>query len=222
MRGDYVKLLRHAPLGDRYAGRARHRDRTGDSRYDGDWHPGPQAGEHLLAAPAEDERIAALEPDHEPPGQGVRNQDGVDVILLHGRAVRDLGRVDDLDIRRQFIEQRLRGEPVDHHNVGLAEQLPAPHGDQPRVARPAAHQRHTAMPVTAAARPEGPRAQAGEDRVTDTSASLRVCAENADTDLSGPPAGGGPGRRGSGIIGPDTPDMTLFGFGNNFRIDGAV
>ena len=49
-----------------------HRDRAGDAGHDGHRYPGRRAGEQLLAAAAEDERVAALEPHHElaRPGPG--------------------------------------------------------------------------------------------------------------------------------------------------------
>ena len=52
--------------------------------------------------------------------------------------MRLLARVDDLDVRVEFGQQRPRRELVGHDDVGLGQQPPAEHGDQARIARPAA------------------------------------------------------------------------------------
>ena len=61
-----------------------------------------------------------------------------------GRAVGDLRRVDQLGVRAQLVEQQAGGEPVGDHDVGRGEQPAALDGDQLRVARAAADQRHPA------------------------------------------------------------------------------
>ena len=64
-------------------GGGRHADRAADAGNHRHRHAGPQAGEHLLAAAAEDERVTALEPDHELPARRVRDERLVDLVLRH-------------------------------------------------------------------------------------------------------------------------------------------
>src|ERR1700733_1220941 len=127
-----MELLRYPAMCERYAGRGRdgHGARYAGPDRDGD--SGPQARQDLLAAAAEDERVPALDPDHESPRPGMLDEQRVDVLLRYGRATRDLGRIHDLDVGREFGEQRPRGEPVGDDHVRLAKQLPAANGDQAR------------------------------------------------------------------------------------------
>ena len=60
--GDDGDLGRHAALGDRDAGIGGHRERRRHARHDLERHAGGAQRERLLAAAAEDERVAALEP----------------------------------------------------------------------------------------------------------------------------------------------------------------
>ena len=155
---------------------AGHAHRAGDAGHDGDRDPGAQAGQDLLGPPAEHERIAALEPGHEPAGLGVADQRRVDVLLGHGPAVRDLARVDDLHVVAQLVEQRAGRQPVGEHHVGLGEQLPPAHGDQPGVAGPAADDRDPGGVTAAVPGTELAGLQAGHDRVADRGAVPRVAA----------------------------------------------
>ena len=66
----------------------------------------------------------------------------VDLVLAEVVPVRRLAAVDHLDAGRQFVEQRARREPVDHHHVGRGDQPPPAHRDQVGIARAAADQRH--------------------------------------------------------------------------------
>ena len=53
-------------------------------------------------------------------------------------AARQLGHVDQLDVRAELVEQLARGEPVGHDDVGGGERVPGRHGDELGVARTAA------------------------------------------------------------------------------------
>ena len=72
------------------------------------------------------------------PCLGVLDQGVVDGLLGHEAAVGDLRGVDDLDVRREFVEQVAGAEPVGDDDVGLGEQTAAADGDQVRVAGAAA------------------------------------------------------------------------------------
>jgi hypothetical protein len=150
MAGDDGELVGDTPVGDRDAGGGGHTDRTGDAGHHGHRDACLGEGDQLLHAPAEDIGVAALEPDHELPGLGVVDQGGVDGLLRHEATVGDLGRVDDLDLRAQLVQEFARGEAVGDDDVGLGEQAAAANGDQVRVAGAAADERDAggAAPAT--------------------------------------------------------------------------
>ena len=124
-----------APVGDGHARIGRNGDGRRDARHHLKGHPGRLQGEDLLAAATEHERVAAFEPDDLPPGPAVPDQHRVDGVLIH----RPAGRLPDVDAlrpgRRQFQEAGVR-QPVVHDDVGAAQQLGAPDGQQARVAGP--------------------------------------------------------------------------------------
>ena len=100
-----------------------------DARGDGERDPRLGELERLLAAAAEDERVAALEADDLEPGPPVLDEQRVDLRLLERRArdhERVLGRLRD-ELRR---DERV----VDEHVAGANELQPAGR-DQPGVAR---------------------------------------------------------------------------------------
>ena len=103
-----------------------------------------EAGQGLLAAAAEHERVAALEPHDAAAGLGVLDEQPVDLVLGQRVVAGGLADVDDDDRRVELVQQRARGEPVDEHDVGLGEQPAAAGRDQAGVARAAADQRHAA------------------------------------------------------------------------------
>lgn len=88
----------------------------------------------LLHAAAEDVRVAALEAHDRLALPGVLDQRVVDGLLGHETAVRDLRRVDHLDVRREFGQQVAWAETVGDDDIGLGEEAAAAHGDQVRVA----------------------------------------------------------------------------------------
>src|SRR6266566_8825288 len=136
-----MKLLGKSAVGDRDECGRRYSNRTRYAGHYGYWNPGAQAGEHLFCTPAENERVATLQPNHEPARQGIVDQRSVDVILRHGPSVWDLGGVDYLHVGRQLVEQRARPKPVGDDNICVGEQLPATDSNQTRVSWAAAHKR---------------------------------------------------------------------------------
>ena len=152
---DHLEVLRRPPVGHGQARGGRHADCAADAGNHGHRHASAQAGEHLLAAPPEDERVTALEPDHELSTGRVRDQCLVDLLLRHLPPVRHLAGVDDDDIGRQFGKQFPRPEPVGDHDVRLGEELPAPDRNEVRVPRAAADKGHSSAP---------PAVMAGGDR----------------------------------------------------------
>ncbi len=117
-------------------------------------HPGGHARHHLerdalrhqrlglLAAAAEDVRVAALEPDHPLACAGEEHQQRGDLLLGDRMAAGRLADRVQLDRGRQIARQRPGREPVVHHRVGLGEAAPAAHREQAGAAGTGAHQRH--------------------------------------------------------------------------------
>ena len=71
--------------------------------------PGVGAGQQLLSATAEDERVPALEPDDVAAGLRVLDEQPVDLVLVGGTTARHLGDVDDLGVRPSPRQRGLRG-----------------------------------------------------------------------------------------------------------------
>jgi hypothetical protein len=74
----------------------------------------------------------------------VRHEQGVDLLLGHGSTARELGGVDDLDVRVQPGQQSLWREVVGDDDVGVRQCVHPAHRDQLRVAGAAAHQHDAA------------------------------------------------------------------------------
>ncbi len=102
-------------------------------------HSGLQAGNELLPASSKQQRISAFEADNKGPVSRLLHQQCVDLILRVTRPAGVLAYVDDVGIRRDFVEQFMRDEPIVHHDVGLPEQLQTFDGNQTRIAGPRAH-----------------------------------------------------------------------------------
>src|SRR5207247_9064730 len=88
-----------------------------------------------VPAPAENERIPALEPDHEAPGQGVVDEERIDRGLRRAVRAHALARVDQERPRRRFVEQRRIDEPIVDDDLRFPEALERAHGEESRVAR---------------------------------------------------------------------------------------
>ncbi len=98
----------------------------------------------LLAAAAEDERVAALEPDNIESLKRERHQQAVDVVLRQGVAVLALGHVDQPRVRRGHGEDFRGDQAVMHDHPGRRDQPRGLEGQQLRIARTGAHQPHLA------------------------------------------------------------------------------
>ena len=104
--------------------------------------PGRDAGLHLLHPAAEDVRVAALEPDHDPPGPCVLDEQPVDLLLRHRPPAGHLGGVDDRHLGGELVQQGQRRQPVGDHHVRLGERGAAAQREQAGVAGAAADQDH--------------------------------------------------------------------------------
>lgn len=135
----------------------------------------------------EHERVAALETHHELARRGAVDHQRVDGVLGHRPPVRDLGGVDDLDVRRQFGEQFRRREPVGHHDVGVRKHAAAAHGDQLRSPGPpptSATPPRTTSEVASASKVIVPSCNAS--RIADRIAAERLCSPPARTPTDRP------------------------------------
>ncbi len=133
-----MKILASAAMRQRHANSGRHSDCASNTRNNRHWDSGLEAGEHFLATAPEHEGIAALQPDDEPARRRVLDEQGIDLLLLHCPAVRDLPGINNQNVRCQLPEDIPWPEPVGHHHVGFGQQLAAPHREQARVTRAAA------------------------------------------------------------------------------------
>ena len=102
-------------------------DAGGDARHDLERDARLAQQQRLLAAAAEHERVAALEPHHAAAGARVLEQERVRVLLgdLRPRAL--LADVDELRVRARVRERLGRDQPVVEDHVGLRDQLDGAH-----------------------------------------------------------------------------------------------
>ena len=117
------------------ADRLRHGGDRRDAGHELERHAGVGERERLLPAAAEDERIAALEPDDAPPVASVHHEQLVHVVLLEVVA-RDPQRVG-----RRLVDELFRHEPVVDEHLAVAQSLEPAHGDQLRIAGPGTDER---------------------------------------------------------------------------------
>ena len=139
---DHADLLRQAAVGHRDPGEERAGQRRADAGDDLDSETGTGARLQFLVPAAEDERVAALEPDDERAGGRVLDEQRVDRVLAHRAAAGQLGGVEDQNVVVQVVQETGGREPVGHHHVRRAEQPLAAHGDEVGRAGPAADERH--------------------------------------------------------------------------------
>ena len=107
-------------------------------------HPGLRQRLGLLAAPAEHERVAALQPDHAPPGEAKLDQLRVDLVLFDGRPARLLADVAQVRVGAGAVQRPGGDQPVVEHHVGASDQLQGAPGHQPGVARAGPDEVHDA------------------------------------------------------------------------------
>ena len=116
-------------MGDRNSGPGRNRAQRRDARNDLERDPGFCQDERFLAAAAEHERIAALEPDDVEAAPPVQHEQSVDLVLVEALAA-DADRV-----RRRLLDELVAHQPVVDEDVAGAHELEPPGGDQAGIAR---------------------------------------------------------------------------------------
>gem|GEM_PF-3377343 len=142
--GDEHHRLREIAMRERDTGigRAARRRRDAGHHLEGDALGGERVD--LLAAAPEDERVAALQAHHALAFAREAHQQVIDV-LLRQRVLRALlAGVDALGLQAHQVEDRLRHQAVVHHHVGLLHEAQRAEGEQVRIARTGADQRHLA------------------------------------------------------------------------------
>jgi|GEM_PF-5172596 len=123
-------------MGDRDTGIGGGGRGGGHPRHDLKGHAGGRQLLHLLAASAEDEGIASLQPDHHLALHGVVHQHLVDLFLgmgvLHAAL---LTRIDQFGVLRDMAEQPGAGQVIIDDDFRPLEQLPAPDRNQAGIPR---------------------------------------------------------------------------------------
>jgi hypothetical protein len=137
------------------------------------------AGQQLLAATAEQERVAALQAHDVQAVQGQRHDQLVDVVLRQGVARLALGDVDPAGADGRQVEDLVGNQAVMHHHIGGAQGVEGAEGQEVRIAGTGADQPHRAE------RAVGPRS--ADDDETGLSVSGRsdgpCCLEPLSTRL---------------------------------------
>ncbi len=127
-------------VGDRDPGVGGGGDAGGHAGHDLELDPGLAQRLALLAAAAEDEGVAALEPDDALARAGGGDQPLADLLLRHRRHPGRLADVDELGVLAGAVERPRRDQPVVEDRVGAGDQLQRARRHQPRVAGPRADQ----------------------------------------------------------------------------------
>jgi hypothetical protein len=104
------------------------------------------SGGQLLAAPAEDEGIPALQPNDLEPLKGQADDQAIDVVLRQGVAALALGDIDQLRRGRRQGEDPVGDQAVMDHHLGGGDDPRGLDGQQVRIARTCAHQPDPARP----------------------------------------------------------------------------
>jgi FAD/FMN-containing dehydrogenase len=216
-RDDY--LVRDASVRHRHVSHRGRGEGAGDARHGRHSDARLDAGQQFLESAPEHVRIAALEPNHELSGLGVLDEQRVDHVLVRGATVGDLGRVDDLDMRCEFLEQLARGEAVGDHHVG-APQQPAPaDGDQIRVPRTTPDQRDTGRRAFGTV-VDDPRPQRFRQRVPHRRrAPVITAGEHTEQQLTVLRHGRGHGRALGSVVSADAEHPAGLGLRRDSRVD---
>ena len=127
-------------MGQRDPGVGRAAGGGGHPRRDPERHAGGGQRLELLAAAAEDERIAALEPQYPLAGAGEIDQKPIDAGLGADVAIAHLADEDPFHPGRHQLEDVGADQAVVDHDVGLPHQAQRLQGEQLGAARPGADQ----------------------------------------------------------------------------------
>lgn len=139
--GDVADAARKSAMGQRDVRRRGAALRRRDPRHDLERYTGALERLGFLAAAAEDERVAALEPDHGASGAGEPHQHAVDLRLRHAMMARLLA---DIDAGRPLgnkAEYFRRDQPIIDHDIGSADDAGRLEGEQLGIARPRPHEK---------------------------------------------------------------------------------
>ncbi len=107
-------------------------------------HPGRAARRQLLAAPAEHERIAALEPHDLSACAGPATSSSIDLLLRERGVPRALAHIHQLRAGPGLVQQLGADQTVVYHDVGPPQQLEPARGDESGIPRAAADEVHRA------------------------------------------------------------------------------
>ncbi len=113
-------------MGHRKSQMLRHRHGTADARNQGIGNPGSLQGLDFLAAPAEDEAVAALQAHHALSLFCLMHQQGIDLLLRHAVLSAALSHIKGTGRGGHFRKQHRIQQIIINHNIGL------PDGLQPR------------------------------------------------------------------------------------------
>ena len=140
MRGDQAKPRRVLAVGQRQAGFRRATERSRDARNDGRRNPGRTQSLQFLAAAAENEGIAALEPDDLTSGARRRDQMPVDRLLADAGMTSALADIDRSASGR--ANARISGSTRSsmENDIGRLQQTQCAHSQEIGIARPGADQ----------------------------------------------------------------------------------
>ena len=114
-------------------------DGRGDSRNDFEAQACGRQFSRLLAAPTEEEGIAALEADDAFSLAGVLHEQGVGLLLPERVAAGCLSGVDFLGLGRNVAQEFRIAQVIVDHDLGPLEAFPALEGQEPRIARTCAN-----------------------------------------------------------------------------------
>ncbi len=127
-------------MGYRDARVGRHRDGGGDSRDDFERNGGRRERLRLFAAAAEQERIAAFQPNDLLPGPRFFDQQLVDFILLQGVRAGLFPGVNYFHRFRRPLQHLRVAEVIVNHHFRPLDHFPGAQGDQSQIARSRADQ----------------------------------------------------------------------------------
>ena len=138
MAGEQAHAARDPAMGQRDAGRRGAAGRGGDPGHDRERHAVAGEMRRLLAAPAEDEGIAALQSDDCPPRAREADEKAVDVRLRHVMIAGNLAGKNARRARRNERKNGVGDQLVINDDIRLAEQTQRLDCHEIRIPRPGA------------------------------------------------------------------------------------